>query len=337
MGVDLGRADVGVAEHLLQRTQVTPARQQMGGERVPERVRAHAPLQAGAAGVALDDPVQALARQAASALVDEDVGLVADAHQPRAAVFQVDRQRLHRLGADRHEPLLGALAAGPQHPGLEVDLGQLERDRLARTQAAGVHGLQQRPVAQRRRRGPARLGQQAVDLVACQHLGQAPPRAGRAQLGGGIVADDLLAAQVAVERAQARDLALQRGGRHRRLAVAPVGQLGHERRQVARSDLERVAVAAGQEHPELLQVGAVGLQGVARQAALELQGSQELQGQVGEPALDVGCLGDGHVRPYSPSAGASPAAGRALSAGGRSPRSRVRAKPEQGDERLGVL
>ena len=57
MRVDLGRRDVGVAEHLLQRAQVAAAGQQMGGERVAQGVRAHAPGEAGARRVALDDLV----------------------------------------------------------------------------------------------------------------------------------------------------------------------------------------------------------------------------------------------------------------------------------------
>src|SRR4030065_1803086 len=39
VGVDLGRRDVGVPEHRLHRPQVRPARQQVPGERVAQRVR----------------------------------------------------------------------------------------------------------------------------------------------------------------------------------------------------------------------------------------------------------------------------------------------------------
>src|SRR6185437_12896349 len=67
--VDLGGADVGVSEHLLQRAQVTAAREQVRGERVAQRVRAHALLQARAPGVALDDLVEPLARQSSAAQV----------------------------------------------------------------------------------------------------------------------------------------------------------------------------------------------------------------------------------------------------------------------------
>src|SRR4051794_39444947 len=69
--VDLRRGDVRVAEHLLQGAQVAPSGQQVGGEGVAEGVRAHLVLEPGRARVALDDLVEALARQAAAAVVDE--------------------------------------------------------------------------------------------------------------------------------------------------------------------------------------------------------------------------------------------------------------------------
>ena len=236
VGVDLGGADVGVAEHLLQRAQVAAAGQQVGGERVAQRVGAHAVLQPGAAGVALDDLVEPLAGERPPAEVDEHVRLVAQPDQPRPARARGRRCSVAiALHADRHQALLGALAAGAQHPGLEVELGQLQGDRLRGAQPAGVHRLEQRAVAQRAGRVAPGLVEQPVDLVAAEHLRQAAPRARRAQLGGRVVVDQLLAAQVAVEGAQAGDLALQRGRRDGRPAVAAGGELGDERRQVARA------------------------------------------------------------------------------------------------------
>src|SRR3954462_1707841 len=69
VGVDLRRRDIRVAEHLLQRAQVAAAGEQVRRERVAEGVRAHAVLEPGAAGVALDDLVEPLARQAAAPVV----------------------------------------------------------------------------------------------------------------------------------------------------------------------------------------------------------------------------------------------------------------------------
>ena len=59
--VDLRRADVGVAEHLLDRSQVAATGEQVGRERVAERVRAHSLLESDGTRMALDDLVKALA------------------------------------------------------------------------------------------------------------------------------------------------------------------------------------------------------------------------------------------------------------------------------------
>src|SRR5271154_2438551 len=71
VGVDLGGGEIGVAEHLLQRAQIASAGEQVGGEGVSERVRAHPLLEPGAAGMRLDDLVEALARQPAAAEIEE--------------------------------------------------------------------------------------------------------------------------------------------------------------------------------------------------------------------------------------------------------------------------
>ena len=85
MGVDLRRADVGVAEHLLEGAQVAPAGEEVRGERVAQRVRAHPVLQAGRAGMPADDLVQALTGQPVTAEVHEHPGLGPDSDELRAA------------------------------------------------------------------------------------------------------------------------------------------------------------------------------------------------------------------------------------------------------------
>src|ERR1700709_1600170 len=75
--VHLGGGDVGVTEHLLHGTEIAAAGEQMGGEAVAQGARTHAAAEAGVAGVALDDLVEALAGQRPTAEVDEELRLVA--------------------------------------------------------------------------------------------------------------------------------------------------------------------------------------------------------------------------------------------------------------------
>jgi len=53
--IDLGRRDRGVAEHFLDDAQVGAPREKVGGEAVPEGMRADLAVQAGRSGVAFDD------------------------------------------------------------------------------------------------------------------------------------------------------------------------------------------------------------------------------------------------------------------------------------------
>src|SRR6202042_3260563 len=107
---------------------------------------------------------------------------------------------------------------------------------------------------------PRGLLEQPADLVAAEDLRQTGPRSGGAQLGGRIAVEDLLAAQVSVEGAQAGDLALER----RRRRGGPPGASGRELRdelhQVDALYLERVQLVALEELGELVEVRAVGLE-----------------------------------------------------------------------------
>jgi hypothetical protein len=110
-------------------------------------------------------------------------------------------QRRDGLATDRHDSLLGALAARAQHPFVEIDVACLQPDRLRGTQTARVHDLQQGAVAKHGGLGPLRLAQQLRNLLAREHSWQALRPGGPAELGGGIVLDQALAPQMAVERA----------------------------------------------------------------------------------------------------------------------------------------
>ena len=84
----------------------------------------------GSEPTALRDLVEPLAGQRPAAEVDEQLRLVPVADQLRAAAAQVAGDRGDRLAAERHQPLLRALAAGAQDALAEVDISELQPDRL---------------------------------------------------------------------------------------------------------------------------------------------------------------------------------------------------------------
>ena len=141
------------------------------------------------------------------------------------------------------QPFLGALAARAQHPLIEVDVSQLQSDRLRGAQPAGVHHLKQRPVAQRERLAATRLREQSGDLLATEHRGQALGWPRPTQVRGRIVLEQFLAAQMTVEGAQARDLALQRRRRDRRTLLAAGCEPSEERGKLAVAGAEQTEAA----------------------------------------------------------------------------------------------
>jgi hypothetical protein len=100
------------------------------------------------------------------------------------------------------------------------------------------------------------------------------------------VLDRSLAAQVAVERAQAGNLAGERARCDGRALLAAGRQLGQELRQLAMGDPGSGQPAPIEELPELEQVRAVGIERVARQPPLELEIGEEVEDQWLDPDGD---------------------------------------------------
>jgi hypothetical protein len=160
MRVELGRAEVGVAEHLLDAAQVGPAFEEVRRERVAEQVRVDAlGLESGAFREASEDQERTRARQSASLGVEEELRTVSSV-EVRAAVRQVAAQRVRGVTSDRDDPLLAALAGAGDEAALEVDIRLAEPDGLADAQAGAVQQLDERAIPQRaRRRSRRRLDQ----------------------------------------------------------------------------------------------------------------------------------------------------------------------------------
>src|SRR5829696_9925617 len=109
-------------------------------------VRAHSVAEARGLGVPQHDLVEPLPGQRAATEVEEQLALLGCAHKLTASGAQIDPQRCDRLPADRHQPLLRPLAAGADDAVVEIDVAELEADRLRGPQPRGVHQLEQGPI-----------------------------------------------------------------------------------------------------------------------------------------------------------------------------------------------
>ena len=170
---------------------------------------------------------------------------------PRFA--EVAGEPVLRLLAERHDAVLAALAvADVDELLLEVDVAEVETDRLGAAQAGGVDELDERAVAERDRAVAFERGEQLLDLGGRGGVGQAPRAAG----GEPSVRHALRAERMAEEGAHGGELPRDR--RRRELPRPPIA----ERRDVVGEDadvdlLERDPVLL-EPVAELADVAAVG-------------------------------------------------------------------------------
>ena len=127
-----------MAEKLLDRPQVGSTLEQMSRERVAQSMR-------------VGEEAAKRARVEPSAAGGEEERVVGTARQLRSGLAQVPRHDVGRLFPERDDPLLAALAAHAHVLLLEVDVAQIEADRLGAPEPGGVDELDQRVVAQAER------------------------------------------------------------------------------------------------------------------------------------------------------------------------------------------
>ena len=165
--VELGRAQVGVAEHLLDAAQVGAALEQMRRERVPQQVRVDAPgLEPGGLGEPAQDQERARAGERAALGVQEELGPVA-AVEVGPAAREVAAERLDRLASDAGRPApCRPCRCTRTTPVVEVDAVLLEPDRLRDAQA------RRRRAA---RRAPGRAARAASSPLAASISRSASP------------------------------------------------------------------------------------------------------------------------------------------------------------------
>ena len=158
--------------------------------------------------------------------------LVPAVEQVGTTAHDVGLHRLAREPADRHDPFLGALAA-QQHAAaggvLELEVVDVEADRLGDAGTGAVEDLEQRPVAQRQRRpgGAGRL-EELLDVAERDRLRQPLGRSRRAHAGRRVGRRQPVLDRELVEPAHGHDRAAGRGGAQRLVLPVPLAQRHQE-------------------------------------------------------------------------------------------------------------
>ena len=163
VGVDLGCRQITVAEQLLDAAEIGTAIQQVGGEAVPQRVRAGRVNQARTQQVSLQQSTDAARCQPGASLVQEQSGFLRAASGCRSGIQRLSQCSGHR--ADRTEPLAPSLASDPDQLLVEVEVVEVQSHQFADSQPAAVQRFQHRPITHARRRIGRHRVEQANHLV----------------------------------------------------------------------------------------------------------------------------------------------------------------------------
>ena len=237
----------------------------------------------GPLGGGVQHPPGALTGEAAATGVEEDRWAGRHAAGRRSeggpGPDQVRLERPHGVAADRHHPVLAALADQPHHRvNAQLQFVDIEPGRLGDARSGPVEELQQRPVPQRPGvRGHivrARAGriEQAFHLLQGDRLGQPPGRRRRRDLASRVRVGEALGDRECVQAPDRDHGPRCRTDRQGRVLGVALAQRGEELGHVGRGYVTQPGLAAvGQHRAVPAQVPPVGFDRVRRQPPLHDQ------------------------------------------------------------------
>lgn len=213
---------------------LAPPLEQMGGERVAEGVGADVLRDAGPRGRLPDDGEEHHAREPSAAVVEED-GVVAGGHL--APLLEVALHLVARHAADGDQPLLVPLADDADVALAEEEVAHPQRHELRSAQPARVEHLEHGAVAQPLGRRPLCGGDDAVNLLGREDVGQWPPELGGVDELGGRRLDAVAQEQVVEEALHAAERPRLRGLLAAAVEEPPHVALDHLLLDLARGDV----------------------------------------------------------------------------------------------------
>ena len=270
MGVDLGRAQIRVTQHLLDRAEVGAPFEEMGGKRMAEQVRMHARrIESGLCGQPAKDEKRAGPGQSTPLRVEEKLRAM-PAVQERPSSREVAAHGLDSFASKRHDPLLVTLAEAPYDAVLQVDPAAVEPHCLAHPEPGAVEELDESPIPERAGRRPVRGLDQALNLAGRKRAGEPRAAPREVELRRRVVLSTSEKDEVVVERARRG-----RPSDDGRRGLAAASQICEPSLQVVRARTRgRPAEIAG----EVCEIAPVGINGPRRPA----------RGEERQEALDLG-------------------------------------------------
>src|SRR5579885_1336039 len=265
MRIDLGRRDIGVTQHLLNAAEVGAVPEEVAGEGMAQHMgRDPCGIDAGGERQLLEELAAAPARQmpVAAARGEEEARVFALAQEGPAHRAIGGKGRARRL-AQRHEPLLAALAAHDEDA-LVLEARERQRHQLGDAQPRRIEELDDAKETGALGPAPApRRGDERRHLLLAKELRQGPAEPRRIEDARRIVAAHALGEEEAVKLAERREPA--GAGARRQAGARDASEVAPQR--VGVGGLEGDA-RGGEETREIVEIVAVGGDGETRGAAL---------------------------------------------------------------------
>jgi hypothetical protein len=260
--VDLGRSEVGVTQHGLDRAKIRAAAEKMGRERMPQLVWRGQGYDPCRHRVAPDHSPEALARETPGPTRGDEERSIVRAGVLRAHVSQVPCGMLERDFSYRHEALLSTLSARRDDSALQIEVGETQRAKFAHAQTGRVHDVEHRRMKDSAVRRDVRSREEALDLFERQDPRQFSSDLGTVEESGRVFCQDSFPNEELEKSTKGRELARARPG-----AESASNVPHHKRGDCVGHELARIAVIPNMSDKGL-KITRICLECVARKRAL---------------------------------------------------------------------
>jgi len=205
MGVDLGRSNVGVAQHDLHGAQVSAMGQEMGGKGVAQHVGGDGLADGGCQCRFLDDLPETEPGHGAAPVADKKDVAAPALEDQRAGRFEVVVDDFPGRNAKRDEPFLVALADYPDEAGGEITGGKGDGDQFRDPDAGGVQEMEHGVVSLDLGGDGGGRGQESGYFADGQGLGEPAPGTWEVNGDKRVVVKDIVCQQKAKKAFQGGD------------------------------------------------------------------------------------------------------------------------------------
>lgn len=257
VGIDFGGADALMSEHTLNGAEVGATLEKVGGKRVAEGVGADGLLQPDAGGQLFDDMENHDAGDIFAEAGDEDEIFVTGLDAGKVAVGEIEIELLDGAGGDRDEALFAALALHADEAFGKVEVRELKVAKFGDSKTTTIKRLENGAVSLTLGSAAVDAGDEAVNLLHSEHLGQVEAYLGGLEQFGGVGIKVIVEHEESIEGTDAREDA-----RLRTRMDTDVAQTGRKGLKIGCGDIEHGDALESEIGQQFVEVSKIGIDGV---------------------------------------------------------------------------